>query len=68
MTKKKIIKPATEAQKRARERNWNKRQILGIRALAHGIYLSKTTTAKEKSFLSLIEYDLDMILRDWNRK
>lgn len=67
MTKRKTKKPASEAQKLARERNWNKGQIHCLKAIAHRIYNSKTTTRKEKSYLALMEADLDTILQDWNK-
>ena len=65
--KKKATKPASEAQKLARERNWNKGQVLCIKSIAHRIYKSKTTSKKEKSYLALMERDLDTILTDWNK-
>lgn len=65
--KSKPSKPASPAQKRARERNWNKGQIACIKSLINTVYNSKTTTDKEKSFLVLMENDLDMILRDWRK-
>ena len=63
----KKTKPASEAQKRARERNWNKGQILCLRTIAHNIYKSKTTKDKEKSYLALMEADLNTILDNWNK-
>lgn len=68
MTKRrKTTKPATEAQERARERNWNKGQILCIRTIARNIHKSKTTKHEEKSFLILIETELNKILENWDK-
>lgn len=61
------FKPATEAQKKARERNWNKGQILCIRAIAHNIHNSKTTNAVEKTLLAMTVDSLNAILDNWNK-
>lgn len=66
MTKRKT-KPATEAQKRARERNWNKGQVLSIRTVANNIYNSKTTSEKEKRILGIIIDGANDIIVNWNK-
>ena len=63
----KAAKPATEAQKKARERNWNKGQILAIRTIAYNILQSKTTKPSEKLDLTAITTVLNQILLDWNK-
>lgn len=60
-------KTATPAQKAARERNWNKAIIAGIRSNAIRMYKCKTTKDKEKSFLALMIDDLNSILQNWNK-
>lgn len=58
-------KPPTEAQKRARERNWNKAQISNIKSHAHKIYNSKTTTSNERIELGIIIDAANSILQNW---
>jgi len=65
--KSKTTKPATEAQKRARERNWNKGQIRCIIAIAEKTYNSKTTHPKEKIDLGIIIDASCSILQNWNK-
>jgi len=67
--KKKSIssKPATPAQKAARERNWNKGQVLCIRTIAHNIQNSKTTNEVEKTILAMTIDSLTAILAHWNK-
>ena len=60
-------KPATEAQKQARERNWNKGQILAIRTIANNIYHSKTTHKKEQTTLGIIIDACNEIHQHWNK-
>ena len=60
-------KPATEAQKRARERNWNKGQMRCIIAIAEKTYNSKTTPSKEKTALGIIIEAANKILHDWTK-
>ena len=67
MVKRKITKPASEAQKKARERNWNKGQILCIRTIAHNIHNSKTTNEVEKTFLAMTVDSLNAILDNWKK-
>lgn len=64
---KKRTKPASKAQKRARERNWNKGQVLCIRAIALGIHRGKTTHLDERLILNDIIYKLDKILQNWKK-
>jgi len=61
------FKPASEAQQRARERNWNKGQVLCIRTIAHNIHNSKTTNAVEKTLLAMTVDSLNAILDNWNK-
>ena len=63
----KAAKPATEAQKKARERNWNKGQILAIRTIANNIYKSKTTHRKEQTALGIIIDACTDIHQNWNK-
>jgi len=63
--KKKKALPATDAQKAARERNWNKGQILCIRTIAYNIHNSKTTNAVEKTLLVMMIDSLNAILENW---
>ena len=65
--KKTISKPATEAQKKARERNWNKGQVLCIKTIANNLKQSKTTPLSEQLLLADIIYKLDKIFKDWNK-
>ena len=67
MVKRKVTKPATPAQKAARERNWNKGQVLCIRTIAHNIHKSKTTNAVEKTLLAMTVDSLNAILENWNK-
>ena len=67
MAKRKVTKPATPAQKAARERNWNKGQMRGILALAKKTYSSKTTHDIEKVDLGIIIDASLQILQNWNR-
>ena len=67
MVKRKVTKPATSAQKAARERNWNKGQVLCIRTIAHNIHNSKTTNAVEKTLLAMTVDSLNAILENWNK-
>ena len=64
---KKKSKPASEAQKRARERNWNKGQILCIRTIARNIIKSETTPFDERIALRDMEYKLNEILQNWSK-
>jgi len=59
--------PATDAQKAARERNWNKGQILCIRTIAYNIHNSKTTNAVEKTLLAMTIDSLNAILENWTK-
>lgn len=68
MVKRKKAKPATEAQKRARERNWNKGQMKCIIAIANKMKRSKTTHDKEKLGLSMIISAADGILQNWTNR
>lgn len=67
MPKKKVAKPATPAQKAARERNWNKRQVNCLIAQAHRIHKSGTTQLSERLILSDIQYKLNKIIQNWNK-
>jgi len=67
MVKRKITKPATPAQKAARERNWNKAQILCIKASANRIYSSKTTHENEKANLGIIIDSCCEVIANWNK-
>ena len=64
---KKVAKPATEAQKNARERNWNKGQVLCIKSIADNLHRSKTTKNPEKMALEIITNQLNKILTAWNK-
>ncbi len=64
--KRKKTKLATKAQKRVRERNWNKGQIRCIIAIAHKIQDSKTTHEKEKINLKIIIAAANIIHQNWN--
>jgi len=63
----KIKKPkvVSEAQRTARERNWNKGQILCLKSIANNVRKSKTTTKKERIILELVITDLNKILHNW---
>lgn len=67
MAKRKITKPASEAQKAARERNWNKAQIACIQSLAKKLYNAKTTHKTEKVDLGIIIDASSNILHNWNK-
>jgi len=60
-------KPASEAQKRARERNWNKGQIISLRMRANNVRKAKTTRKDEKIILEIMINDLNKILRNWTK-
>ena len=60
-------KPASEAQKRARERNWNKGQMRCIIAIAEKTYKAKTTHEIEKIELRIIIDASNLILQNWNK-
>lgn len=62
----KELKPATEAQKTARERNWNKGQVRCLKTISHNINRSKTTNKEERKSLDLIINHLNKILKNWN--
>ncbi len=64
---KKKAKPATAAQKKARERNWNKGQIYCINAIAHKIFECKTTPPEERRKLRKIMTVADSIARNWTK-
>ena len=66
MTKKQKC-PATEAQELARERNWNKGQILCLRTIANNIYKAKTTKKNEKILLDDMKVMLNNILNNWTK-
>ena len=63
----KKYKSATTAQKSARERNWNKALIMGIRANVNGIYRSKTTNDNERKILGIIIDASNEIIQNWNK-
>jgi len=65
--KKKKALHATDAQKAARERNWNKGQILCIRTIAYNIHNSKTTNEVEKTLLAMMIDSLNAILENWTK-
>ncbi len=65
--KKTKAKPASEAQKKARERNWNKGQILCIKSIANKIYKAKTTTNLERTYLKMIINASTTIHEHWNK-
>lgn len=67
MAKRKDAKPATPAQKAARERNWNKGQVNCLIAQAHRIHKSETTQLSERLILSDIQYKLNKIIQNWNK-
>ena len=60
-------KPASEAQKRARERNWNKGQIKSIHTIVGKILEAKTTPEREKISLRIIMATADTILHNWTK-
>ena len=63
----KSTKPASEAQKKARERNWNKGQMKCIIAIANKIHKSKTTPDREKMNLEIIMAKSKATLNNWNK-
>lgn len=60
-------KPISEAQKIARERNWNKHQIMCMKAISQGLLISKRTKNSEKEVIRMILSCLDNIIKDWNK-
>jgi len=65
--KRKGARPATDAQKKARERNWNKGQVINIKATANRIFRSKTTNEKERAILGMIMDSSDAIIQNWKK-
>jgi len=63
----KELKVATEAQKKARERNWNKGQVRCLKTISHNINRSKTTNKEERKSLEIIINHLHKILKNWNQ-
>ena len=63
----KKAKPISEAQKIARERNWNKHQIMCMKAISQGLLISKRTKNSEKEVIRMILNCLDNIIKDWNK-
>ena len=63
----KKAKPISEAQKIARERNWNKHQIMCMKAISQGLLISKRTKNSEKEVIRMILSCLDNIIKDWNK-
>ena len=59
-------KPISEAQKIARERNWNKCQIMGMKSISKGLLISKRIKNSEKEVIIMIISCLDHIIKDWN--
>ena len=60
-------KSISEAQKIARERNWNKYQIMCMKAISQGLLISKRTKNSEKEVIRMILSCLDNIIKDWNK-
>ena len=60
-------KSISEAQKIARERNWNKHQIMCMKAISQGLLISKRTKNSEKEVIRMILSCLDNIIKDWNK-
>ena len=60
-------KPISEAQKVARERNWNKCQIMGMKSISQKLLISKRTKNSEKEVIKMIISCLDNIIKDWNK-
>ena len=60
-------KPISEAQKAARERNWNKYQIMCMKAISQRLLISKRTKNSEKEVIRMILSCLDNIIKDWNK-
>ena len=65
--RRKKAKPASAAQKKARERNWNKGQVINIKATADRIFKSKTTNEQERAILGMIMDSADVILQNWTK-
>jgi len=63
----KKVKVVSEAQKRARERNWNKAQIMCIQSIAHKLYSAETTHENEKADLGIIIDASCSIIQNWNK-
>ncbi len=63
----KKAKPISEAQKIARERNWNKHQIMCMKAISQGLLISKRTKNSEKEVIRMVLSCLDNIIKDWNK-
>ena len=60
-------KPASEALKNARERNWNKCQIMGMKSISQGLLISNRIKNSEKEVIIMIISCLDNIIKDWNK-
>lgn len=60
-------KSISEAQKIARERNWNKHQIMCMKAISQGLLISKRTKNSEKEVIRMVLSCLDNIIKDWNK-
>lgn len=60
-------KSISEAQKIARERNWNKYQIMCMKAISQGLLISKRTKNSEKEVIRMVLSCLDNIIKDWNK-
>ncbi len=60
-------KPISESQKIARERNWNKHQIMCMKAISQGLLISKRTKNSEKEVIRMVLSCLDNIIKDWNK-
>ena len=67
MIKKNSAKPASQAQKDARERNWNKAIIKSIKSNADRMYRAKTTHETEKADLGIIIDAACNIIQNWNK-
>lgn len=63
----KSAKPASEAQEKARERNWNKGQMSCVISIVNKIHNSKTTPNREKMNLEIIAAKTKAILLNWNK-
>ena len=60
-------KSISEAQKIARERNWNKHQIMCMKAISQGLLISKRTKNYEQEVIRMVLSCLDNIIKDWNK-
>ena len=60
-------KSISDAQKIARERNWNKHQIMCMKAISQGLLISKRTKNSEKEVIRMVLSCLDNIIKDWNK-